>query len=278
MQVDVGVSAGYSLYRARTPRTVYPREDPLRDAVNGWIGGLFSRENVDRTIRQLIDSQPRRNVADRSRRRSACRPRKASCARSRDRTHRRALPAVGEAVAFLLRPRSDGQGIPSLSRPFAIAGRRVRRGTPRRSAAPPPPVRSNPPAAGALCSSGRPAGRGEEAPVFAVLASFGPSFLLGHTRTSRTFPHRGGNLHGSSDRSRRHAARRAPPPRDTPAPRLIDHCGRPTLSTACPRSASTRCRGINRGTTRMRASARQRERGVTTRARHGSGNGGGPRE
>ena len=40
------------------PRTVYLREDPLRDAVNGWIGGLFSKENVDRTIRQLIDDQP----------------------------------------------------------------------------------------------------------------------------------------------------------------------------------------------------------------------------
>jgi len=40
------------------PRTVYLREDPLRDAVNGWIGGLFRKENVDRTIRQLIGDQP----------------------------------------------------------------------------------------------------------------------------------------------------------------------------------------------------------------------------
>jgi hypothetical protein len=41
------------------PPTVYVREDPLRDAVNGWIGGLFCKENVDRTVRQLLDDQPK---------------------------------------------------------------------------------------------------------------------------------------------------------------------------------------------------------------------------
>ena len=30
----------------------------MRDAVNGWIGGLFRTENVDRTVRQLLDDQP----------------------------------------------------------------------------------------------------------------------------------------------------------------------------------------------------------------------------
>lgn len=35
----------------------YLREDPLRDAVNGWIGRLFDRENVDRTVAELVASQ-----------------------------------------------------------------------------------------------------------------------------------------------------------------------------------------------------------------------------
>jgi hypothetical protein len=39
------------------PRNGLPARGSLRDAVNGWIGGLFSKENVDRTIRQLIDDQ-----------------------------------------------------------------------------------------------------------------------------------------------------------------------------------------------------------------------------
>jgi hypothetical protein len=36
---------------------VYLREDPVRDAVNEWLGGLFARENVDRTVAALIASQ-----------------------------------------------------------------------------------------------------------------------------------------------------------------------------------------------------------------------------
>jgi DNA invertase Pin-like site-specific DNA recombinase len=44
---------------ASHPPTVYIREDPLRDAVNGWIGELFHRDNVDRTVGRLIGEQPR---------------------------------------------------------------------------------------------------------------------------------------------------------------------------------------------------------------------------
>lgn len=42
---------------ASHPPSVYPREDPIRDAINEWLGDLFARENVDRTVRALVDSQ-----------------------------------------------------------------------------------------------------------------------------------------------------------------------------------------------------------------------------
>jgi DNA invertase Pin-like site-specific DNA recombinase len=42
---------------ASHPPAVYLREDPVRDAVNGWLGGLFARENVDRTVAALVGSQ-----------------------------------------------------------------------------------------------------------------------------------------------------------------------------------------------------------------------------
>jgi hypothetical protein len=42
---------------AHHPPAVYLREDPIRDAVNGWIGELFARENVDSTVAALVDSQ-----------------------------------------------------------------------------------------------------------------------------------------------------------------------------------------------------------------------------
>ncbi|MQA12471.1 MAG: recombinase family protein [Pseudonocardiaceae bacterium] len=42
---------------AQHPPAVYLREDPLRDAVNGWLGGLFSPDNVDRTVAALVASQ-----------------------------------------------------------------------------------------------------------------------------------------------------------------------------------------------------------------------------
>ena len=42
---------------AAHPPAVYLREDPVRDAVNGWLGGLFDRENVDRTVAALVASQ-----------------------------------------------------------------------------------------------------------------------------------------------------------------------------------------------------------------------------
>jgi hypothetical protein len=42
---------------ASHPPAVYLREDPVREAVNDWLGGLFARENVDRTVAALIASQ-----------------------------------------------------------------------------------------------------------------------------------------------------------------------------------------------------------------------------
>ncbi|MDI5977968.1 recombinase family protein, partial [Amycolatopsis magusensis] len=39
------------------PPTVYVREDPLRDAVNGWVGQLFGPEHVDRTVHRIVSSQ-----------------------------------------------------------------------------------------------------------------------------------------------------------------------------------------------------------------------------
>ncbi|WP_418155369.1 hypothetical protein [Actinoalloteichus caeruleus] len=42
---------------AEHPRTVYVREDVIRDAVNGWIGWLFAPTNVERTVRALLASQ-----------------------------------------------------------------------------------------------------------------------------------------------------------------------------------------------------------------------------
>jgi hypothetical protein len=42
---------------ASHPPAVYLREDPVRDAVNGWLGDLFARENVDRTAAALVGSQ-----------------------------------------------------------------------------------------------------------------------------------------------------------------------------------------------------------------------------
>lgn len=42
---------------AEHPRTVYVREDVIRDAVTGWIGWLFAPTNVDRTVRALLASQ-----------------------------------------------------------------------------------------------------------------------------------------------------------------------------------------------------------------------------
>lgn len=39
------------------PPAVYLREDTLRDAVDGWLGGLFHKDNVDRTVAALVASQ-----------------------------------------------------------------------------------------------------------------------------------------------------------------------------------------------------------------------------
>jgi len=42
---------------AHHPRTVNLREDELLGPLNGWIGRLFARENVDRTVAALVASQ-----------------------------------------------------------------------------------------------------------------------------------------------------------------------------------------------------------------------------
>ncbi|WP_231961059.1 recombinase family protein [Amycolatopsis thermoflava] len=42
---------------AEHPPSVYLREEPLMDAVNTWLGGLFARDNVDRTVGALVASQ-----------------------------------------------------------------------------------------------------------------------------------------------------------------------------------------------------------------------------
>ncbi|GHE80177.1 hypothetical protein GCM10017786_07790 [Amycolatopsis deserti] len=42
---------------AEHPPSVYLREEPLMDAVNTWLGGLFARDNVDRTVAALVASQ-----------------------------------------------------------------------------------------------------------------------------------------------------------------------------------------------------------------------------
>jgi Recombinase len=42
---------------AEHPKTVNLREDILTGAINGWIGGLFSPEHRDDTVRALVDSQ-----------------------------------------------------------------------------------------------------------------------------------------------------------------------------------------------------------------------------
>ena len=42
---------------AAHPAAVYLREDPIRDAVNGWIGRLFDRDKIDRTVATLVASQ-----------------------------------------------------------------------------------------------------------------------------------------------------------------------------------------------------------------------------
>lgn len=42
---------------AEHPPAAYLRESTIRDAVNGWLEGLFRPENVDRTVAALVASQ-----------------------------------------------------------------------------------------------------------------------------------------------------------------------------------------------------------------------------
>jgi hypothetical protein len=46
------------------PPTIYLKEEPLRDALNEWIGGLFDRQNIARTVEQLVQAQPTPQAAD----------------------------------------------------------------------------------------------------------------------------------------------------------------------------------------------------------------------
>ncbi|SEF24595.1 hypothetical protein SAMN05421837_102781 [Amycolatopsis pretoriensis] len=46
------------------PPTIYLKEEPLRDALNEWIGGLFDRQNIARTVEQLVQAQPTPKTAD----------------------------------------------------------------------------------------------------------------------------------------------------------------------------------------------------------------------
>jgi hypothetical protein len=46
------------------PRTVYVREDHLSDGVNDWIAGVFSPENLDRTVALLAGAQGDEDPAD----------------------------------------------------------------------------------------------------------------------------------------------------------------------------------------------------------------------
>ncbi|MPZ00137.1 MAG: hypothetical protein GEU97_19545 [Actinophytocola sp.] len=51
---------------AHHPPAVYLREDAIRDGVNGWLGRLFHRDNVDRTVSALVASQDGGHSANRS--------------------------------------------------------------------------------------------------------------------------------------------------------------------------------------------------------------------
>jgi DNA invertase Pin-like site-specific DNA recombinase len=67
---------------ASHPPAVYLREDPVRDAVNSWIGHLFDRTNVDGPLRHL---SPRRvavpsRSSTRQQRSGSLRPRRSSVA------------------------------------------------------------------------------------------------------------------------------------------------------------------------------------------------------
>ncbi len=46
------------------PPTIYLKEEPLRDALNEWIGGLFDRQNIAQTVEQLVQAQPTPRMAD----------------------------------------------------------------------------------------------------------------------------------------------------------------------------------------------------------------------
>jgi hypothetical protein len=39
------------------PKTANVREEPVVEALNGWIGQLFDRTNINATVAALLDSQ-----------------------------------------------------------------------------------------------------------------------------------------------------------------------------------------------------------------------------
>jgi hypothetical protein len=56
-----GTDADARIAGSGVASAVYLREDPLRDAVNSWIGHLFDPANVDRTAAALVASQEGRS-------------------------------------------------------------------------------------------------------------------------------------------------------------------------------------------------------------------------
>jgi DNA invertase Pin-like site-specific DNA recombinase len=47
---------------ATHPPAVYLREDPLREAVNDWLGGLFVPEHIDQTVAAVLGSQDKPSI------------------------------------------------------------------------------------------------------------------------------------------------------------------------------------------------------------------------
>ncbi|MDQ3153802.1 MAG: hypothetical protein M3R63_19535 [Actinomycetota bacterium] len=88
---------------AEHPATVYVREEPLRDGVNGWIGSLFAPENVDDTVRQLVGAQDTSEAVTRAAARTRLREAQAELRRFQ------AAIAAGVDPAGLVEPMNTAQ-------------------------------------------------------------------------------------------------------------------------------------------------------------------------
>jgi hypothetical protein len=97
------------------PKTVNLREDVLLPAVNGWIGRIFARENVDETVVAFLASQGGGNEGavahDRAKRRLAD-------AETRLRRHQAAI-AAGVDPAALVEVINEAQACPQAMPPIA---------------------------------------------------------------------------------------------------------------------------------------------------------------